>query len=70
MNRREHLKKAWDTIGQLMEHLQRAGEEDLVFHDDIKFRDVEERIMDLIAAEPRGKDTDDAYEQAVEDGVL
>lgn len=70
MSRREHLQKAWNHLGQVMEHLQRAGEQDLVFHADVKFCDVEEHIIGLIDAEPRGRDTDDAYEQAVEDGVL
>jgi hypothetical protein len=66
MTRRQHLQKAWDALGQVIEHLQRAGEEDMVFHDDIKFREAEDHIINLIDAEPHGKDTDDAYEEMVE----
>jgi hypothetical protein len=70
MTRRQHLRKAADHLREVMEHLQLAGEGDLVLHERIQFHNVEDRIDDLINAEPRGRDTDDAYEQAVEDGVL
>jgi hypothetical protein len=62
MNRRQHLQAAADHLADVMEHLQLAGEGDLVLHERIQFGNVEERINDLINAEPRGKDTDDAYE--------
>jgi hypothetical protein len=66
MSRREHLQKAADALAEVMHHLQAAGETDLVFHERIQFGNVEDRINDLIDAEPRGRDTDDAYEEARE----
>jgi hypothetical protein len=73
MNRRQHLQKAADHLGQVLEHLSRAQ---VIFEADAdgelltELRKFEERLSDLQDAEPRGRDTDDAYEQAVEDSVL
>lgn len=67
MTRREHLQKAADHLAEVMGHLQAAGETDLVFHERIQFGNVENRISDLLDAEPRGKDTDDAYESMIEE---
>lgn len=64
MTRRDHLQQAANKLHEVMEHLQLAGEQDLVFHERIQFGNVEDRILDLIDAEPRGKDTDDAYEES------
>ena len=66
MNRRQHLQKAADHLAKVMEHLQLAGEKDLVFHERIQFSNVEERISDLIDAIPAGRDTDAAYEEMQE----
>jgi len=63
MNRREHLIKAGDALSQVIAHLQAAGEETLAS----MYQAREESILDLIDAEKRGADTDDAYEQMVDD---
>ena len=57
--------KAEDALGQLVEHLKRAGEWNNLWQ--IPVGDLEEQIFAEIDAEPRGKDTDDAYEQSVDD---
>lgn len=60
MSRRDHLRKAADALGQAIEHLRRANEDDLAAR---LSRNFEEDIDDLIDVEPRGRDTDNAYEQ-------
>ena len=57
--------KAWDAYSQLVAQLNAAGERVMIGHDDWpELNGVEERIMDLIDAEPIGKDTDAAYEES------
>ena len=67
MTRREHLQKAHDAYSQVIAHLQAAGAVDDLLETNIFFSEAESAIMDLMDAEPRGKDTDDAYEQMIED---
>jgi hypothetical protein len=65
MTRREHLEKAEDHLCQVIAHLQAAGVP--VGRSWTCETALEAYILELIEAEPRGEDTDYAYEQMVDD---
>lgn len=65
MKRRDYLQKAADALGQVIANLQHAGENELASWISSNH---EENIDDLLNAEPRGPDTDDAYELSRERG--
>jgi hypothetical protein len=66
MNRKLYLQKALDALSQVVANLQAADEPAMA---DRVIHEFEDEILAEIEAEPRGRDTDDAYEQSVDEGM-